>query len=336
MDQQKPDASHRLSRCAGLVFGFLFHAGRTVPAHEDTLAEALEQDHDWVWLNLSLSDHRARRFLESLPACPDEARSLLTGSETRIQIHLTPDGAHGVLPGLQKDFNDHTLGAGRLAFWLDGTVLLTARRHPLEGVEAMRDAVLAGLAPASPAEALVRLAEAHQEAAEARLMALGADLDDMEDAVLAEHASLNRLALGPLRRELSRHHREFASLRSALQRAIAGRAGVAGGPLHAHLPQLLQDAEDFDRDAAALLDRARLLYEEVGARISETTNRSLSTLTVISTLLLPPTFVAGAFGMNVDGLPWAHDRDGFLLVLLLCLLLVGVSYVVLRRFRILP
>jgi zinc transporter len=53
-------------------------------------------------------------------------------------------------------------------------------------------------------------------------------------------------------------------------------------------------------------------------------------------LLLPPTFVAGAFGMNVGGIPWAQNPQGFWAALGLCALLVFVGYIVLRRFRILP
>jgi Mg2+ and Co2+ transporter CorA len=97
----------------------------------------------------------------------------------------------------------------------------------------------------------------------------------------------------------------------------------------------MQDAEDFDRDAGGLTDRARLIYEEIETRSAATTNRSLSALTVISTMLLPPTFVAGLFGMNVAGLPWAQDHEGFWLVLGFCILLIIVMYAVLRRFRIL-
>jgi Mg2+ and Co2+ transporter CorA len=59
------------------------------------------------------------------------------------------------------------------------------------------------------------------------------------------------------------------------------------------LPLLLQEAEDFERDAAALSDRARLLYEEIGNRIADRSNRALSALTAISTLLLLPTFGVG-------------------------------------------
>jgi zinc transporter len=135
---------------------------------------------------------------------------------------------------------------------------------------------------------------------------------------------------------LSRYSREFGSLRSALARALSARRGVIESPLLEHLPGFLQDAEDFDRDAGALSDRARLLYEEVNTRLAAVTNRSLSALTVISTLLLPPTFVAGAFGMNVEGLPWAHDASGFAIVVGLCFVLIAAGWLVLRRFRILP
>ena len=111
---------------------------------------------------------------------------------------------------------------------------------------------------------------------------------------------------------------------------------MLSSPLTELLPALHQQAEDLERDAAALSDRARLIYEEIETRSAATTNRSLSALTVISTMLLPPTFVAGLFGMNVAGLPWAADREGFWWVLGFCVVLIIAMYLVLRRFRILP
>jgi zinc transporter len=53
-------------------------------------------------------------------------------------------------------------------------------------------------------------------------------------------------------------------------------------------------------------------------------------------LFLPPTFVVGALGMNVGGLPWAQEHEGFWIAIGFCLALFGFSYWLLRRFRILP
>jgi zinc transporter len=324
-----------LERCAGLVFGFAFTGGRARPITEPTLEAALAGGGDWVWLHLALSDHHARRFLESFASLSAGARELLLGTEERIQLHLTPGGGWGVLPDIERDFADEELGAGRLAFWLDGHVLITARRHPLRAAERLRDEIEAGLAVATPAAALAGLVEHFVTLVEARLAVLAGELGRLEDQVLADHG-LGQDRLGPLRRELSRYTREFSALRSAVHRATSARRGDSGSPLVEHLPQILQDAEDFDRDAGALSDRARLLYEEIETRIASTTNRSLSALTVISTLLLPPTFVVGAFGMNLEGIPWARDGAGFGFVIGLCLVMVLVGYIVLRRFRILP
>ena len=141
---------------------------------------------------------------------------------------------------------------------------------------------------------------------EQRLAVLGGELGKIEDEVLADRDHIRREVLGPLRRELSRYAREFSALRGAAYRATTVRGAALTSPLVEHLPTLQQQAEDLERDAAALSDRARLLYEEIGSRVADNTNRSLSALTVISTLLLPPTFVAGAFGMNVGGIPWAQ------------------------------
>ena len=351
-----------LEGCAGLVFGFHFHGQAAHAVGDETLAHACEAPHDWLWLHLALSDHRARRFLETLEAAPPAARALLLSAEDRVQLHLTDDGAYGILPDIERDFADHSLGSGRFGFWLDRGHLITARRHPLRAAEHLRGEVEAGRVPQSPAAALAHLPEHFAALVEARLLALGAELGRIEDEVLAERFTDNR-KLGALRREISRYAREFSGLRSAIHRAMHGRGtgqsspvarsahtgevavaalamrrpeGAMQSPLLEHLPPLMQDVEDFDRDAAGLTDRARLIYEEIETRIGSATNRSLAALTVVSTLLLPPTLVAGWFGMNVPGLPWSQDKDGFWIVVAFCALLIVFSYAILRRFRILP
>jgi zinc transporter len=325
-----------LDRCAGLIFGFHFRGGAGEAVTDETLAETLEAPHDWLWLHLALSDQRARRFIEALAGAPAEARELLLSGEDRIQLHLTPDGAWGVLPDIERDFDDQSLGSGRFAFWLDSRHLATARRHPVRAAEHLRGEVERGLVLKSPAEALARLPGHFAALVEARLVVLAAELGRIEDEVLADRFTGQR-KLGGLRRELSRYAREFSGLRGAVHRAMSVRhGGLSNSPLLQHLPLLMQDAEDFDRDAGGLSDRARLIYEEIETRSAATTNRSLSALTIISTLMLPPTFVAGLFGMNLQGLPWAQEKGGFWIVTGFCILLIVGMYALLRKFRIGP
>src|ERR1700760_2230256 len=135
-----------LDGCAGLVFGFLFHDGIGVRVSDETLADHLAHRHDWVWLHLSLADRRAHNFLQGLEALPPRARALMLAPDDRIQFHLTPQGAWGLLPDIERDFGEQDVGAGRLAFWFDGKYLITARRRSLTAVDQLRDRIVEGLA----------------------------------------------------------------------------------------------------------------------------------------------------------------------------------------------
>jgi zinc transporter len=56
-------------------------------------------------------------------------------------------------------------------------------------------------------------------------------------------------------------------------------------------------------DSAALVERVKLLQEELAAQVNEQTNRTLFLLTVVTVLALPFNLIAGLFGMNVTGHP---------------------------------
>jgi len=86
------------------------------------------------------------------------------------------------------------------------------------------------------------------------------------------------------------------------------------------LDELRQATEEFSlviRDLSALQERIKLLQEEIAAQVSEQTNRTLFTLTMVTVLALPINIATGMFGMNVGGIPLADHPHGFLIVLFL-------------------
>jgi magnesium transporter len=70
-------------------------------------------------------------------------------------------------------------------------------------------------------------------------------------------------------------------------------------------------------------------YGELVAGLSNTfdslqtnkTNEIMRMLTIISTIVLPLTFITGVYGMNI-GLPFAESKYAFLIVMGFCLLIV--------------
>ena len=63
-----------------------------------------------------------------------------------------------------------------------------------------------------------------------------------------------------------------------------------------------------------MVERIKLIQEELVALVNEQTGRILFLLTVVTVLALPINLVAGLFGMNVGGLPLSSDTHGFALI----------------------
>jgi zinc transporter len=258
----------------------------------------------------------------------------MLAAEPRVQVQYAGEWVFGVLPDVQWGLDPAMQDAGRLQFAFCGRWLITSRRHALRAVDELRRKVAAGLELDHPAEAWGELVERYVELNEVRLHQLSEDVDRIEARLLSEEADPDGLALGPVRRELSRRRREVSALRTALGRAALPRNNAKQALPTEQLPMLMHEVEDFDREVASLQERARLLHEEIDTRIAGDANRSMRALTVFSTLLIPPTLIVGALGMNLDGIPFAHGHGGFLKATLLCFVTVGAALALLRRWRV--
>jgi zinc transporter len=319
---------------SGLLYAYRFEEGRAAPEPEPQFSK--EADGGWTWLHLALGDLRSKLLLDKVKDLPADARELFVQRETRVHIEQAGGWVFGVLPDLERDLAGQAQGEGRLVFALDGSRLITGRLHALRAVDDLRGEVDGAVAFEGPAAALCRLIEHYVDRLEAMFEALAVTLAEVEDYVLTEPQDLADTGLTPVRRSLSRHRREVQALRGALMRVHAGRGSRRAALLAEWLPDLISAVEDLDREAGALQERGRLLHEEVDTLITSATNRSMRTLTVISTLLIPPTLVASAFGMNVEGIPFAHSPGGFMTVGVLCVVIVAAALWMLRRMGMLP
>jgi zinc transporter len=87
-------------------------------------------------------------------------------------------------------------------------------------------------------------------------------------------------------------------------------------------------------DVTALLERIKLLQEEVASQVNEQNSRSLFLLTVFTVLALPINIIAGLFGMNVGGIPLAQNEGGFWVIVgVVAAFTLAALWIVYRRRR---
>ncbi|HCW0569753.1 TPA: magnesium transporter CorA, partial [Pseudomonas aeruginosa] len=198
-----------------------------------------------------------------------------------------------------------------------GRLLVSARAQPLRSVDKLRSSVKHGEPFRSPLQLLIHLLRDQGDVLTQIVRETSVAVDRIEDQLLALRLSANRADLGAMRRVLVR-----------LQRLLALEPGSLLRLLN-RPPEWLQDAdlrelreatEEFSlviSDLTALGERIKLLQEEIAAKLNEQNNRILFTLTMVTVLALPINIVAGFFGMNVGGIPFADDPEGFWIMLVL-------------------
>jgi zinc transporter len=204
-------------------------------------------------------------------------------------------------------------------------IIVTARLKPLRSVDRLRASVREGEVFRSPAELLVHLMHDQADLLVQIVRRTSADVDRIEDRFLSQRPTQNRIDLGAMRRMLTRLQRMLAPEPGAIFRLLARPPRW----LHSEdVQDLRESTEEFSvvlSDVAGLIERVRLLQEEIISRLEEQNNRTLFTLTLVTVLAMPINIVAGFFGMNVGGIPLAENRHGFWVMVLLVAGFTGLA-----------
>jgi Mg2+ and Co2+ transporter CorA len=140
-----------------------------------------------------------------------------------------------------------------------------------------------------------------------------------------------RQRVARVRRTVVRLHRQVASFRALLGRFEASDEEARSVKLEIATERLVQRLDALDQEVIAAQERARLLQDEISARLSEESARNLNALSILTALFLPATLVTGIFGMNTTGLPFSDSGHGTVWAVALGALAAGVTYWVLRR-----
>jgi zinc transporter len=315
---------------AGLVLAVRFYPDGS--SEELNVEQPVSAEGGWLWLHFSLADARACQFMSTTPELPEPARALLVSGDEHQQLHGTETSLYGILADLVCGLDGATEEIGFLHFALTETLFVSSRRHQLNAIEATRRALRRGVKVQTPSALLETITGQMIEALDHYAEGLAAQLDRAEERILADELNVDRQVVGSVRRMTVRLHRQLVTLRSLINRFEHDIEDEDASPaISLPTEKLAQRLDWLDTAIVELRDRSRLLQEEIMVRGSEQTNRSLHVLAIVTTVFLPASLVAGLFGVNVGGLPWAGEPSGFLWVIAIIAAASAVVYWLLKR-----
>jgi zinc transporter len=328
----------------GLVWGFRFRPGSAPePINCDAALPVLSQlrgataqpgDTGFVWLHLSLSNGASERWMRQNLTLPGSFYDSLHDGTGSTRLEVEGDALIAVLHDVLFNTAFDSANVATVTLHLEPHLVVSTRLRPLRAVDQLRVAVRNGQALRSAAELLAQLLRDQAEVLADIVRKTTGRLDAIEDSMLANRISASRSELSGLRRSLVRLQRLLAPEPAALFRLLNRPPDWLSVE---DVQDLRQSAEEFSAavaDSGVLVERLKLLQEELSATVEEHTNRTLFILTLVTVLALPINVVTGLFGMNVGGMPLAQHGSGFFIIVISLVIVTGLlAYFLLIRRR---
>jgi magnesium transporter len=213
--------------------------------------------------------------------------------------------------------------------------LVTFQERPLGLFEPVRERIRQGagrpirrLGPDYLAYALIdTMVDRYYPVAEGLARELDAIEEDLLDA--SEEVTLDRLR---------RVRRQLVMLRriAAPQREMVDALLKQPSPfVSSHTLEFLRDTHDHIAQVAELGDASRemaaALSNEVLSMVGHRTNEIMKVLTLMASIFIPLTFIAGIYGMNFAYMPELQERYGYFVALAVMLVVAILMVVYFRR-----
>jgi len=290
------------------------------------MVESLARRDVVTWLHFNLNDARARRWLVGAEFLPIALREMLQEHDENRRIEAVQGGLLLVMSDFTFEDESDPSEVAPLWCWVGEHALITARLHPLKSVDELRLQLRNGanITAATPMELMSQLVEQRTQRLRQLANQMMAQLDDIEDEILEGNIAEQRGLLGRSRRLCARLRRQFVPERGDMNKFLH-RQSISMGEADRDVLQSATDSLGFViEEIAELYERAKLLQEELAARLAENTGHNLYVLSILTAVFLPMTLVTGIFGMNVAGLPGLHGGGAFWWVMIL-ILAAGVA-----------
>jgi magnesium transporter len=161
---------------------------------------------------------------------------------------------------------------------------------------------------------------------------LGNDLDALEDEVMAQPTRGTLQRIHGIRRQLLQLHRLQWRQRDAVATLWRDESFPISEPVRVFLRDVYDHAFEVLDTIETFRDLSVGLMDVYLSAASNRLNEVMKTLTLVSTVFIPLTFIVGVYGMNFDVMPELRWPFGYPLIWALMLAL-GVGIVIWFRWR---
>lgn len=301
-------------------FAYLVRGGN---AEEVPLKAALDQPADLAWTHLTTNDERATAWLSGGAKLSAYLVEALTAAETRPRCDAVGEGAVINLRGLSSEQLAASDPLASIRIYAEGGCVFSVTRKPLSAMAAVRAEVEAGRI-LDPGDLIAEIAQQITEELDPMVADLGDSLDDCEEQIASRHAFELRRRVNRTRSQAIGYRRFMVPQRIALEKLATLPGEWLRDDDRLHLSAAADRAARMAEELESIRERAALVHETLTDLRAEQIDQRSLLIAVVALVFLPLTFMTGLLGMNVAGIPYAHEPWAFWGVVGVCAVIAAV------------
>jgi zinc transporter len=286
-----------------------------------------------VWLHLNRDDPSVRQWVRERADIPQHVCDAIFREDTRPRIETLRQGALVTLRGVNLNENAKEEPMIAIRMWVTDRALISLARYPFRAIGDVLDQHNAGDGPSSIGGLLVQFIDGLTVRMEQIIDDLTDRVSEVEDRVVDPRKIATRHELVELRLELITLLRYLMPQQIAIAGFIDRPAPFLSEDDRNVLREAFHRLKLYNEDLTAARDRASVIQDEITNQADTAMNNRMYIVTLIAGLFLPLTVITGLLGVNVGGIPGAESPRAFWILCALLVLIVGISYLVLRRRR---
>jgi zinc transporter len=273
----------------------------------------------FVWMHVDGEDRPSLGLLLGQDI-PDVAANALIATETRPRCERIEEGAIINLRGPAAEGVDISDRLVSIRMWVRAGKVSSLTRRPLLATAAVLDDMKAGTI-LDPGDLVAAFAREISRELDPQVAALGDDLDDCETELQDRNIYHLRAMIASIRSQAITFRRFVAPDRDALNTLSQLDFAWLAEDDRLHIREAGDRFARMAEELEAVRERSALLHEQLtDLRAEEIDQRGLL-ISVVAFIFLPLTFITGLLGMNVDGIPFAHEPWAFWGVCAVCVAL---------------
>jgi zinc transporter len=292
--------------------------------------QSLVKPGSYIWVHFDVGEPGFEAWLTR--QVPMTVVKALVEPETRPRCDPFEDGLILNLRGVNMNPGAEADDMVSVRLWMTDGLIISARVRRIWAVDAIRQKILTGQAPATTTAFLAELAHGLTKRIAKVSLALVEDTDTFEEHALSPTKALASELAG-LRQSVIKLRRFVRPQTEAISELDTGQIW----PLEPHPASLLLDTANQTvrvmEELEATADRLQAVQDHLDMLHMSALGRNSYVLSIVAAIFLPLGFLTGLFGINVGGMPGVEADYGFWAVSAGSILIGVILFVVFRHLK---